>query len=253
MKKITDYLISLGLTKIEATVYQGLLQTGPTTVKELSEFLRMKRITTHFNVESLIIKGLIIQTMHGARRKIIAEKPDYIKDIIKKQLVTTNALMDNFPAIHSQLIEIMAKGKNNKKQVEVTYYEGRNAVFNVYKLTMRADEVFSFVNLDKFYHIFPNTENQFLNALNRNPKRKVWDIALQSHMAEKISKSHARYFCKLIPHNLEFSGFDLIQFLDNLAIIQLEDHNVSATVIKSQAIALSFRALHKSMWGLITD
>ena len=90
-----------------------------------------------------------------------------------------------------------------------------------------------------------------INALIKNPKRKAWDIAVKSNIAEKISKGHPRYFCKFIPPSLEFSGFDLIQFQNYLAIVQLENQNVSATVIKSPTIALSFKALHKSMWGLI--
>ena len=73
MKKITDYLQELGLTEIEAAVYQGLLETGPTTVKNLADHIGIKRITTHFNVESLIEKGLIIQTKSGTKRQIIAE------------------------------------------------------------------------------------------------------------------------------------------------------------------------------------
>jgi len=35
MKKLTDYLEQLGLTPVEAKIYESLLETGPTSVMDL--------------------------------------------------------------------------------------------------------------------------------------------------------------------------------------------------------------------------
>ncbi|KKQ02042.1 MAG: hypothetical protein US11_C0001G0001, partial [Candidatus Roizmanbacteria bacterium GW2011_GWA2_36_23] len=45
MKKVTDYLVQLGLSEIEARLYQGLLEISPCTVMDVADHVSVKRIT----------------------------------------------------------------------------------------------------------------------------------------------------------------------------------------------------------------
>lgn len=253
MKKIVDFLEQLGLTKIEAKIYHEVLKVGPTTVQEVSQLIGINRVTAHFQIDNLIKKGLITQLKQTTRRQIVAEPPERLKYLIEQKEKIVKNLQSDFPDFIKTISNNLPKSESQKQKVEVKYYEGKNAVALLYKQTTQSDKVYSFVNLDKYYKIFPNTESLFLKAFNSNPNREVWDIAIDSPLAKQIKECHPRYYCKLITTSRFFPGFDLFQFEDYLAIIQLEPNQVNATLIKSKIISNSFKALHQSMWILINS
>ncbi len=251
MKKIVDFLEQLGLTEIEAKIYHEVLKVGPTTVQEVAQLIGINRVTAHFQINNLVKKGLVTQLMQKTRRQIVAEPPERLSYLIEQKEKTVKQLQSDFPDFIKTISDNLPKLKSEEQKVEVKYYEGKNSVAMLYKQTTIPDKVYSFVNLDKYYKIFPNTENLFLKAFNNNPNRQVWDIAIDSPLARKIKECHPRYYCKLITSSHFFPGFDLFQFEDYLAIIQLEPNQVNATLIKSKIISDSFKALHQSMWVLI--
>lgn len=252
MKKIVDFLEKLGLTEIEAKIYHQVLQVGPTTVQEVAQQIGINRVTAHFQIDNLIKKGLITQLKQTTRRQIIAEPPERLCYLIEQKEKTVKQLQSDFPDFIKTISDNLPKSASQEQKVEVKYYEGKNAVAILYKQTTQSDKVYSFVNLDKYYKVFPNTENIFLKAFNNNSNREVWDIAIDSPLARKIKECHSRYYCKLITTTAHlFPGFDFFQFEDYLAIIQLEPNQVNATLIKSKIISDSFKALHQSMWILI--
>lgn len=251
MKKIIDFLEQLGLTEIEAKLYQEILKVGPTTVKEVAELIGINRVTAHFQIDNLIQKGLVTQLKQATRRQVIAEPPERLHYLIEQKEKTVKQLKFGFPDFLKTLNNHLPKSNSQEQKVEVKYYDGKNAVALLYMQTIQSDKVYSFVNLDKYYKIFPNTENTFLKALKGNSNREVWDIAIDSPLARRIKNCHPRYYCKLITTSRLFPGFDLFQFEDYLAIIQLEPNQVNATLIKSKIISNSFKALHQSMWVLI--
>jgi len=252
MKKITDYLQELGLTEIEAVVYQGLLEISPTTVKNLADHIGIKRITTHFNVENLIERGLVAQTIQGARRQITAEPPERLQYLIQKKFEAIKNLQDNFPDFLNTARTTYSTTYEAKK-VEIKYYEGKQGVMSIYQDTLKANEVYSFVNIDRYYETFPETEKIFVKALDKNPKRHVWDIAVYSNLAEKVAKGHQRYHTKFISNNAVFSGFDILIYSNKVAINQLNKNNATGLLIFSKTLFLSLKALHQTMWTLLPN
>ncbi len=250
MKTVSEYLKQLGLSEIEAKLYLGLLELGSTTVMELANHVGIKRITAHFNVESLIAKGLVTESRKGARRQIVAEDPGKLENFLEDREVELHNLKQTLPTIIQSITKNMPKGKGIK-EVEIKYYEGHSAVKRVYEESLDSNEVRSFVNIDKYYEVFPNTEEMFIEAMNKNEKRQVWDISIESSMAKEVAEGHSNYYVKYIPPSEFFSGFDILMFDEKVAIIQLEKDNTTATVIQSPLIYSSFMALHQTMWKLL--
>ena len=257
MKKVIDYLQKLGLSELEAKLYSGLLETGTTTVMELANHVGIKRITAHFNVERLIEMGLVSETRKGARRQIVAEDPDKIKTLIERRENDLDSLKKDLPGILTFVTQ-MSPAHKDQDRVEVRYYEGKKAVDMVYQETLKFDEVYSFADLDKYYEVFPDRQDMFVEALEKNSKRKVWDLLVDSQLSREIGLHGGfdRYFVKLLPNSAFFEGFgfaDYIIYGNKVAIVQLDSQNPSATVLESEQISLSLRALHRSMWVLLPD
>lgn len=250
MKKVTDYLMSLGLTKIEGEIYQGLLQTGPTTVKELSEFLRMKRITTHFNVESLIEKGLIIQTMHGARRKIMAEKPEHIHFLIERKESELKELRQNYPVIRNIINTIIPQ--TNTPKVEVKYYEGIKGVQLIYDDVLQAKQIRAYVNAMEVAKVFPNNMNMFIKTHTKRADMKIWEIMNRAPEVEKYAKkmTMGRYFYKFIPSSLNLSIVDYLIYDNKVAIINIRENPTGMIIINTDYYD-NAKAIFDFVWEML--
>lgn len=251
MKKVVDYLQELGLTEIEAKVYQGLFETGPTTVKDLAEHIKLKRITTHFNVENLIEKGLITQTTVGSRRQIVAEPPDKLDYLIDEKENQLHSLRNDFENIVQTLSTTSSQQAGEHIQIE--YYEGKNAVQSVYKEILKAKKIYAFVNFNKIPIVFPENPSLFQKALEADSEREIWDIfevtSETKALAKKIEKRH--HYC-FFPPNVTLSDFDFMIFDQSVAMIYLHIDKPYAIVSHSKAMATGLRAIHSIVWRVLS-
>ncbi len=251
-KNIQGYLEEFSLSEREVAIYLSLLKTGPNTIMNLARETGIKRSTTHNNVEELIKKGLVSQTNYGERRMVVAEDPEKLKFLLEQKKWRMRKLEDNLNYV-IQDIKKMVPENTEKSKVEVRYYEGEKNVSLIYEESTKADEVYSFINLDKYYEVFPDTEEMFNKAFDDNPNRKVYDIAVDSPLAKKIAtETNERYFCKFIPSDA-FYGADLLMYDNKLAIMQLDKENIICAVIDSKIIYESLKALHNLMWKMLSE
>lgn len=253
-KKIQDFLLTLDLTKHEALIYEGLLKMKEGSVKEISEYLGLNRITTHDSVESLLEKGLVSAKQVGPRRRIImATSLDRLEYLLEKKEEKIRLLRKGLPKVIEEMR--IFQSSNPHKIFNVRFYEGRIGVMQVYKEVLKADLVYSFADLEKYYEVFPNTSDMWIDALNRNPKRKMWDLLVDSPTSRKIADQHyERYFSKILPDPHLFNGIAFADYLiynNKIAIVKLDSENPVATVIESEDVTASLQALHQTMWSII--
>lgn len=251
-KSVKNFLLDFGLTEKEITVYTTLLKTGPNTIMNLARETGIKRSTTHNTVEELIKKGLVSQTNYGERRMVIAEDPDKLKFLMEQKKWDINKLEKNLPDTIEAIYSNIPRARENS-DVEVKYYKGKKEVFYLYELSFKSENVYSFVNLDKFYDVFPNTEDMFWKALNNIDNRKVYDIAVDSPLAKELSTKHPRYYCKFIESNNAFGGVDILIFDNKVGIVHLDRENPTATLLSSKDLADSFKSLHSLVWMLLSN
>jgi sugar-specific transcriptional regulator TrmB len=260
IKHTNEILRQLGLSEIESKIYQGMLAMGKTTVLDVSSTLNLNRVTTHDNISSLIEKGLVSQIKVGSRRALIAEAPEKLSFLIQQKEKSLVDLKKRYLE-HIDELKKLIPLTTHEKTVNVRYYEGKHAVLGLYADSLRSDYVRSFVNIDRYYHIFPGTENIFKTAFDKNPKRQVWSIAVETPFAHQIEEDeeekYPHYFCKYISEQEGKTIFNFASLVDyqiysnKVAIIESDESNVTATLIESKLVYSSFEALHTFIWGLI--
>ncbi|MDQ6985556.1 MAG: hypothetical protein Q9M91_01985 [Candidatus Dojkabacteria bacterium] len=139
-------------------------------------------------------------------------------------------------------------------QTKVKYYQGKKNVMSIYLDSTKAKEVYSFVNIDKFFTVYPDGGKLLNKALDKNLTRKVWDIAKDTPFArENFSKyaNDSRYYCKFILGDLPFAGIDFLIYDQTVALIQLEVNETIGVVIESKLMAEGLKAIHNTLWKLI--
>jgi sugar-specific transcriptional regulator TrmB len=256
MKKITDYLQELGLTEIEAKVYQGLCEIGSTTVKNLSDHIGIKRITTHFNVENLITKGLIAQTVHGSRRQIIAEPPERLEYLIEQKEKNIARLKVDFPDFVKTLQLDLSKPKSHEQTVEVKYYTGKKEVQLIYnEVLTSAKEVRSYVKMDAVSEVFPENFELFSKKMKENPNLIMWEIVEKSKVAKESTDVFARnerYHFKIAHTSIRLSASDVMIYNNKVAMVNLSQH-VSGVIIESKDFYEISKEIFDFVWRMTPE
>lgn len=250
IKKITDYLKELGLTEIEAILYQGLLETGPTTVMELAEHVGIKRITAHFNIKNLIEKGIVTQTIQGVRRQIVAEPPERLEYLIVKKEQEVKRIRDDFSPI-LQTISTLSH-TNPSEDLQIKYYEGKQSVMHIYEEALKAKEFRAYVNPQKLHEVFTDNMNLFIETHKRRKDMYVWEIMGNSSEARNYIKKmpKERYCYKLIPEGLDLSIIDYMMFDGKVSIVTLEKH-ATGILISNEHYYNNAKALYEFVWQML--
>ncbi len=249
MKKITDYLKELGLTEIEAELYQGLLETGPTTVMGLSELTKIKRITVHFNVENLIKKGLVTQTIHGSRRQIMSEPPEKLKYLIEQKLDHLKNIQTKYPDFLNTIKSIHPQ---TRKEVEIKYYEEMESVMHIYNEALKAKEFRAYVNTEKLHEVFTDNMNLFIKTHSKRHNMYVWEIMQTSPEAQRYISlmPKKRYYYKLIPEGMNLSIIDYMIFDGKVAIVNIEKYT-TGILISNEHYYNNAKALFNFVWQML--
>src|SRR5258708_38672740 len=97
--QIIDYLKQLDLSDVEAKLYLMLLQTGPTTVRDLAQTVDIKRTTAYFYIDQLVEKGLIMKLVRGSKKLVAANEPGNLQHLVEKKVASAKTVQQSLPAI----------------------------------------------------------------------------------------------------------------------------------------------------------
>ena len=146
MEKIIDYLKQLDLSDIEARLYIMLLQTGPTSVRDLALTIDIKRTTAYFYIDQLVDKGLIMKLVKGSKKLVAAEEPANLQSLVEKKLATAQKAQEQFPEVLSTIIASLPNS-SSEKNAEISYYKGLQAAKKVYDDALCGSELRLYVNV----------------------------------------------------------------------------------------------------------
>jgi len=249
---VIDYLIKIGFSSIEAKIYQSLLVLGAATVKEISDYSGINRITVHFNVERLIEKGIISQSKKGSKRLIYIESPDKIKQIIDQKINLFRQYQDNLPKIIDFIKRHYTFVDQNTKKIELKYFLGKKEVAQIYNDILKAKELRSYVNLKSVAEVFPNNLKLFVLGMKRNPNLKFWEIVEDSEIARKETKIFAknpRYQYK-ITSAINLSSADVMIFDGKVVVVNLKKE-ISATLFYNNEYYFMSKEIFDFVWRMI--
>jgi predicted transcriptional regulator len=255
MKKIVDYLQNLGLSEVEAKLYQEIVKTGPTTVKEVAELLGINRVTAHFQIDNLIEKGLVSQLKQTARRQVLAEPPERLHYLIEQKEKMAKYLRTNFSDLIKTINSILPKQNIHKQKVEVKYFERKKAVRQIYDDVLSSNEIRSYVKLDAVSLLFPKNVELFVKAMKKNSKLVLWEIVERSEISKKNTRIFAknnRYHYKIAHPLIKFSSSDVMIYNNKIAIINLAE-NVSGLIIKSPDFYKLSKEIFDFVWKMTPD
>lgn len=240
--ELNEVLAKTGLNEKEAKVYLAMLELGPATAYRIAPKAGIKRPITYVVLESLQNKGLVSTVPESERKLFVAADPGKIlgemertKDLYKRYLPN---------------LEAMYADSARKEKPQVRYFEGRDAVYEIYEKIYQAKEVMFFSTIKDILAVFPDYPKK-LNEKALTGKMRVRELLTQSKsdLAYAKTMKQSEFFedrfataaGEFITDNCLFDG--------QVAFFAYEPF-VFAVLIRSEGIYKSLKTLFEFTWSV---
>src|SRR5258708_3266762 len=175
IEKIVDYLKQLDLSDPEARLYLRLLQSGPTSVRDLAQTVDIKRTTAYFYIDQLVEKGLIMKLVKGSKKLIAANELENLHSLVEKKLASAKTVQRGLPTILQRLKTTLPE-KTDTENAEIKYYKSIQGIKKVYEDAFKAKELRSYVKVESTGGLFSDNVDLFNQALKDNARLTVKEI-----------------------------------------------------------------------------
>lgn len=254
MDNIVDYLQRLDLSEVEARLYLKLLQTGPSSVRDLASTIDIKRTTTYFYIDQLVEKGLIIKLVKGSKKLVAANEPENLQHLVETKLADAKSVEKDFPNILKTLTTTLPQS-TDPGNAEVRYYKGVNGVKKIYDEALNTKVLRSYVNIGDVESFFPNNYMSFENAFKKNKELKLYEFienSVASRNLVKILSQNKRYNFKYLPKDIKINASDILIYDGKVAIINLREATTGVVFHNIDYFNIS-KELFEYMWRTVPN
>ena len=244
-EKIKKALLQLNMTEKEILCYVALLESGSSSIQDISRFTGVNRVTIYAAISELKKKGLVVETRKGRRKLFVAESPGELKNILeekKNEVRAEEKLLENF--ILPTLKAIDARQENKP---EIKFFEGLEGIYKVYDdYILNSPDVIGCGSYDSVLKVSTwEVEKKYIEKMR---KRKIFFRGILedtkiNHKFNEISKGVMHN--KFLPEGEKVSS-DILVLGSMVALISYEKK--SATLIEDESIAQAIKMYLEFMW-----
>jgi len=240
--EIKQKLEEIGLTGKKADVYLAILQLGKATVVQIAKKAQIKRPTTYDILEDLVAKNLISQSFAGKKRYFVAESPEALKSLLKKQEEKVNQLMPELTSLFNI----------TPHKPKIRYFEGREGLRQIYEeiLKMETKQQFYFGSIKEMTDVLGR---EYLEDwVKRRIKAGIVSHAIRIKSKELPIKEWGAG--KEFIRDLKFFPIDIKEDITNLLIFDNKVAIVSALaesyglIIESNELAATLKYIWQVVW-----
>jgi sugar-specific transcriptional regulator TrmB len=236
--KIEQILKKFGFSENEIKVYLASLEMGPASAQDIAKKAGLKRTTTYSVLAYLVSRGVVGKTIVKNKTRFVAEPPEKLLNLIGEIKENISKVMPQLEAIYNK----------NEIKPKITFFEGENAIHNVYEDTLKEkpQEILEW-NTNAFFERFPKDYNYIekrtalgIKARRIAGKGSLWDTAHknldQKELAETLIVSK-EIFDPKIEVNIYSNKVAFMNYAENMSVI-----------IESKAIADAMRQAYELSW-----
>lgn len=238
---LIESIEKLGLSKTESTVYFYILKTGVSSTADVSSGTGIKRSTVVDNIDNLLKKNFLSQTIKGRRKLYLAESP---KKVLK-------SYEENKKSFEGNIEELLMMFNLSTDKPHIEFYLGDKSYEPFMKISESNSPLHGFVSPDKLFSNTRKSDNKkFLNNIQERgnvlkdivPNTEAGEGFVSDVKLESVSSRKA----KLAPENLDIPVTMLISG-DKVAVMSFD--NLMGILIKNKEVADFLISIHKYFWN----
>lgn len=240
--QLKTHLKQFGLTDNEAKVYLATLELGTASIQDISKKSKVKRTTIYTTIAALQQKGLISQTKKGVKTDYLAENPEKVAEMAKRQFEALNQALPQFKSIYN----------TSDIKPKLAYYEGREGYVSIYDSIIKEQPadlliVSSYNHLRQ--HLDPQYEAKWMKRRIENNIKLRWLVlktAQTSHLLAQdlVSLRETRF----LPPKFNFTSTVFI-YNNKAILVSGKQRDFSAIVIENAEFQTMFKQFFEMMWS----
>src|SRR3990167_7595892 len=240
-----DALIAVGLSKNEAKIYLALLELGKGTVSEITRKANLNRTTGYDVLDGLVAKGLASVSGKEPKQEYIAESPDKIEALLKREV---NATEEHLKEIKNILPELKSI-HNVTGRPKVRFYEGTSGLIEVYEDTLTSHEtILAYATVDDMHRALPKYFTEYYKR--RADKGITIKAIIPKTEIGKERASHDKEEMRetaLIPPDKYYFSPEINIYDDKVMIASWREK--LGIIIESAEIADAMKKIHELAWA----
>lgn len=236
----------IGLDQKQALIYVKALALGEASMTELARSAALKRPSVYLSVEKLIVKGLLSEARKGKRKVYSATHPRRLLDIIRLQSRDVEEMLPEFVALHSA----------PKEKPKIQAFEGEEGVRMLYRELYQSlsnkEEALWVSNIGALKKCLPEALTEYKKMLRELHHPKIRELNFGDEDGKRWSSEirgfkGKNHFIRTLPTDFAFGLSDNLIFGNKLVLFSLHG-NIFVTVVESEDIAKTYRALFEWAW-----
>ncbi|MBN1617819.1 ArsR family transcriptional regulator [Candidatus Dojkabacteria bacterium] len=263
INEIQKYLESIGLSSVESKIYLKLLEVGSCSISEISRKTELPRTTVDRHLHRLSNKGLISKTVRKSTKLFTAETPLKLSLLLSDKAIELEDRLSNIKKKQKKLgsivknIQKLLPESDESENLSIKYFEGVTGVQNTYKeiSNSNASIIYTFLNVTRYFDIFPATHDLFKKFLKNNPESKILEILVGNTKSIKLTNAiqdiGERCICKTGDASIAFNDLDILIYDGTVAMIELKSIDPTVILIKSEIISNGLKDMHKMLWNYL--
>ncbi len=235
----------IGLTKNDRNVYLALVESGTSTVSNLTKRTGLHRSYVYDILDKLIDIGLVSFTIKNKKKYFDTENPDRILQILKNR---EQEIKESKIEINKILPELVNRQRIMTEKQEARIFVGKEGIKSILEDVLKNGEDFvAFGAEGKFKDIF---KWYFDNWQNRRIKLRIgYKIIYNSKLkGKRPTKEQKLVKTRFLPEKYEFPATN-IMYGNKIAIIVWEINPIGF-VLESEKAVKSFLNYFTLLWGL---
>lgn len=247
MQEPRKYLLELGLSDSEITVYLTMLQ-GVYSASEIIKTTELKRPTVYYALGCLEKRGLVSKTGREGEKRFFAEPAEKLAVLVDEKVHEVAKLKDNI----TELIPFFTLSSTSKDtKPTVTFYEGSHAVQGVIMemLYNRKKHIDSIIPKENFFwQLGSDFVEHFVKERTRRKitTRNLWEVETKKSTFREYYKEYSEV--KILPSVMHERFETSIFIYDSTTLYISSKKNSYAVIITSEEHTKTMLALFDGLW-----
>ena len=251
MDKIKRALKYLDLSVEEIDIFLATLQLGSASVLEIAKRVKIPRSTVYLHIDSLIQKKLLIQSIKGKKRRLVAQPPEKLIELAEDK---TCLLHNSINLLKQELPQLKAIYNAPAAKTKVRYYEGVEGVKEIYEETLKASEINVHCLTQNAREIMGGyLDKYFVRVIRRMIKTReiVSDSKNDQQYQRDFSTSRNEIVCVPGRHFPRDINTDYLVWGNKIAFITYKSGIPAGVVIEDEEIARLEKSRFEMIWRMV--
>ncbi|TAN58274.1 hypothetical protein EPN15_01530 [Patescibacteria group bacterium] len=239
-------LQDLGLSEKEAKVYLACLELGESAPAEIAKHAGINRATCYVIAEKLARDGLMSQREKGKKTYFIAENPEQLLRLLRKQESEIKQKEQEFQKYLPELKNLFDTAGERPK---VRFFEGKEGIKAIREDFLKSkdkkiEEVYSDDNVDSLF-----LEEELTEVREMRKRKQVKLRGIYVRKEGKLKEVPLRDLSELrfIPYHKFPIDSDILFYEDKVAMFSFKGKLVGA-IIENKAISDTLRSIFNLAW-----